>query len=702
MQIYSQDHLSRHSSLHAARRALGRLMARALWIVPLSVITLGSQPALADVCLPTATGVPGMYLEAPDWWSAACAADPCALPQGRNTIDDPRWAGAMRESFPQVALSGTSQSQVDIRGISKGNEIYFSFQTHVDPSGTGATEEDAVYLALAKEGGTDCTDGNPATECARLLKVTLRTPNSGGASPVVATGSTASTDRILNEYRTAEIGGAWSSMPSSGVFDDVAVWVTNEVDQSGTWTVQLHFDRTALGLGTTFRAWAGVFVQHATSAINPTFVRYALPTGSAGAFGGSGSAPATPNAVVASDYTLTKVGDLSSCTTGVSLAWNQIGVLDGVGNVVRDIDDTENTFIAKPTYSGVSTTAGKVKAEFRLANWGTIAASSAAWDWVIASNVPNTGSGANPGDVPWNCGGGGGEPACPAVPAERHQCMLVTMSSTSGVTFLNDSAWTNMDFEDASLVERVAQIDIRHIAAHPKKPEYREVYLYVRARNMPATTRGPLNQKALAAAVRDSSVAERPLDPAELKRILAQQGNEPPKQVVNLAKAPGNLSAFETLAEVWPTYEVHAFYATGETATLGSAVAERLEPMMPFGLFVNHQGELFGWEHALEGVAPTVLEPLGPNWYRVTLKEGTGGHVRTKIEALETRERCSDCCKGGCQHGHQPKHEHKFAKVEHKHGCSHSGAPARSSSAWLFGLVALGALALGRRRLVRA
>src|SRR5512145_1753086 len=68
------------------------------------------EPAAADtVCVPSALGVPGMP-GAPDWWTSSAM------------LDDPRWHGAARESFPYIIAAG--QPEATSRLITTGGQLF--------------------------------------------------------------------------------------------------------------------------------------------------------------------------------------------------------------------------------------------------------------------------------------------------------------------------------------------------------------------------------------------------------------------------------------------------------------------------------------------------------------------------------------------------------------------------------------------------
>lgn len=96
-------------------------------------------------------------------------------------------------------------------------------------------------------------------------------------------------------------------------------------------------------------------------------------------------------------------------------------------------------------------------------------------------------------------------------------------------------------------------------------------------------------------------------------------------------------SAYEKLAESYPTYEVRVYRDAGKRGT-GSRAHRLLEPQVPFGYFVTHEGPLEGWRAKLEGVGVTLTE-IFPGYFKVKVPEGGSVRVKTTIEAIEPNAR---------------------------------------------------------------
>ena len=247
--------------------------------------------------------------------------------------------------------------------------------------------------------------------------------------------------------------------------------------------------------------------------------------------------------------------------------------------------------------------------------------------------------------------------------------------------FSSDSAVRNMDFVHNSRFEGKADIDIRGLPALANSPT-RDVYLYVKTRNLP-----PHGEKAIELPLRQMEAARRvaaapPKNDGKLPPIMEHDDKQlsvaapikthaaattraassrslssdlavaqpsaaaiaaaaaaapaaataqvPPPVDDTLAKSP-----YEHLAEVWPTYEVHAYHDTGRTIVLNGKKHKLVEPMVPFGYFVEHEGPLYGFVHSLAAKNGAELEQLADNFYRVHVPNGGSVQLTTVIESQD-------------------------------------------------------------------
>jgi hypothetical protein len=142
-------------------------------------------------------------------------------------------------------------------------------------------------------------------------------------------------------------------------------------------------------------------------------------------------------------------------------------------------------------------------------------------------------------------------------------------------------------------------------------------------------------------------------------------------------------STYEHLTSTYPTYEVHTFYDTGNTIVVKGETHKLLEPMVPYGYFADHEGDLYGFSHAIAGLNGAELTEVGPNFYRVHVPNGGAVQVQTTLEAHEgPRGQVKPVTRHHCQ-------------------CGLVGAPSTAKAAlFALGLAAsvLGTLGLRRRK----
>ena len=407
-------------------------------------------------CVPPAGGVP--YLPGPPQW-----VDP-APPSGttRPDVDDPRWVGSLRQDFP--TQFGT---EATFRALNAGGRLYFTFQSLTDPNGT--TLGDTIWLGV----------GSGANS--HLLMFDL--DGAAGAGPTAVTFS----------YFTKAGGGAggWTPGIPPAWAQAMARWVGGGADPYA-WVVNLQVEAAGAGLGASFKLWYAITVN--LNGLPLTTALYQWPVG-----GVSTTAPENvfdQNSVDPDQWGDANSGSAGSpCTGGISLAWNQIGADPPPVNQISTVAD--NQFFALPDYGSFAVVADMIQARFRFADWGSTITDKQNAPWVDIA-LPAAGAHNDAaGQIRFTCTNGAPTPATPACPAPsagnpNHQCMLVELSKTPqppGVVpnlfFSRDSAYRNMDFVAASRFESQAAIDIRGLPALASGPT-RDVYLYVKTRNMPA------------------------------------------------------------------------------------------------------------------------------------------------------------------------------------------------------------------------
>ena len=622
------------------------------WAISLALFA-SAGVSRADVCLPFVTGVPGMWGEAPRW----AGAPP---PQVRAVPDDPRWLGAMRQSFPQqMAVQG------QIRALNDGSYLYLSLSTLVRPNDP-LTNLDAVYLGFSQ---------GPAAQ-AKLIKLTLNTNSTTGAG--TATGLNAA-------YFTKAAGAA---TPWVGVAPPVPPWVEDRHLWADTvndnWTVNVKVNLASIGVVAPFRSFLAVHTQLTTFPPPGTAVQYVYPAGGVtGPFSETNLTPVDP--ALWQQTTLGTSG--AQCTDGITLSYNQIGTTHPDPTFVDT--DSPNVFRVAPDWGPVAPSAGAIQARFRLAHWGSVADPNAAWT-VFASNIQNGVGGVPVGEIQYRCGGPA-EPACPVLGAGEHphQCLMVELSGTGGpsVHFARDSSWNNMRFAAASTFVSPALISLAGLPPLGPPNAPREIYIYVKTTNMPAEVMGKDREGLPKGALeRERSAAQsyrypRPSDflPNRAAAAAGQAGAQGSGGSGGTAATPieSDRDLHEQLRAARPTYEVHTYYDSGKTSAQSGGQFKLLRPLIPFGYYVYHEGPLAGWFSKLEAEGGYVLQEIAPNFYRASIPDGGSIKVKTTVVARGPND--------------------PVPPAQHGHRCNCDLVQPRPGGWWEFGAL-IGALALLRRR----
>jgi len=302
--------------------------------------------------------------------------------------------------------------------------------------------------------------------------------------------------------------------------------------------------------------------------------------------------------------------------------------------------------------------------------------------------------------------------------------MLVELSEGSNVLpvkFSKAAAYRNMNFETLSELSRPATITLKGLQEIAGEAKDRDVYLYVKTKNLPPHGSKPVWLQTQKMAKAKEYATNRPKLPrrdqkrrgALAERSLARAaGNDAAEDASALDKSVTNesldryadlapvLSGHQALLEAYPTYEVHAYFDSGKLVTRGKAQLKRLVEMIPFGFFLTHDGALYGFNHAIEGMDGVKLEEVEPNFYKVAIKNEGSIQVNTKIVAEEkplpveglcpdgkTKPPCAPACPDG-----------QVCMPKGRGGCGscNIGDATHDPRPWL--LVALGLLAAGWRR----
>jgi hypothetical protein len=625
-------------------------------------------------CIPQAIGVPGLS-GAPVWWHAGGGAlDPNAVPAELDWFHDPRWNGATSHTD-----GSTTAEDVDFRAVRDAGNLYLSWQVKVDPGGlnrgnpTYQIDGDAVLFAIKETSGRVITfwlilntDASTPSNATQQLHVLAR------QWPVPATGPDLSPPP---SWATAT-ARVWTSMDGSNAW----------------WAFQLRIPTTAtaspdfsggLNLAEPFEMWYTYVVFSEGGTLN----QYHWPRSRRTPIDfvtGAG----VPDPSSSTDWGQFSRGPASpSCSGDVSLASTQVGTTNAPKSKIKFTDPAlgantfDNTFFARPRnrrpLNGESIDGGSITATFYIANWGSqigdiTTAFPNVWRPISPTPAPSndaaipadeTAHGDPPviGDPPRNdiqftyrvddCDrynylptsppAGSGCP--PEIERIDHQCMWVELSSGDTLVFLNKSVYVNMDFEQASSVERDAEISI--VGLNPVRgTTTRDVYLYVEVRNMPRMVRSADLQPGGVALPRDTSFAggrdsllqqptHRRRAPDARSLIVPAIGVGTRGDALRAAGAAGLVTP-EQIDHLMPTYRVHVYHATGDSMTVHGIKHPVLRVQASFGYWVDHKGELAGWSHGLNGLNGAVLQRLAPNFYRLAVVNGGVARVRTLINAI--------------------------------------------------------------------
>lgn len=335
----------------------------------------------------------------------------------------------------------------------------------------------------------------------------------------------------------------------------------------------------------------------------------------------------------------------------------------------------DNEFVAKVANGpgAAAVDPNKIKARFRVANWGSTFGQAAGLPgggfedlWTPLTPAAGKPNGENPtaipagssGDLPMTWTAKVGDPLVDKFLAgtrSPHQCILVELESTDpALFFVNSSVFTNMDLATASTFSRKARVSVAGLPALDGEPT-RKVYLYVRAANLPPApgaagpgawpvpppkVDGPKSDYAVPVPKRPDPAPDPDRPKPNPGPKLAPTGLAAGNPDGPAKPPPGPADPTDPTADPRPTYTVYAWHETGKTLTLDGLKMREVEAQTSFGYYVNHDGPLTGWRHALTGA-----EKIGPNFYVVRPPVGGFVDVGTEIEAVEPPVPL--CCCGG-------------------------------------------------------
>jgi hypothetical protein len=532
--------------------------------------------------------------------------------------------------------------------VDSSNVLVANYQITGDPA---ATSGDTIWFGIG--GGASYY----------LYELTL-----GTSIPTSATDAVGTTSTVISAWTSID-GTTWNSalLPVSWL-SVVNYWV-GDASHPYSWGVSLKFDLSTFGGGPT-SLFTAAFIE---SGLGSAWVSE-WPPNAVLANTTTPSLNFDETAVDASKWGALSFGTYSTpCSDGIALGILQVGANPAPENIINTSaagsSHADNVFFAHPSLNGTTVGANGIKANFRIANWGsTIADPNAGWTTIL-SNIQS------------NASGQIDAPGCTAAlnnvcgtsmdfsTQDPHQCVLVELSAGSApppqLHFAQSSVYRNLDFDTTSVLKRQAEISVKGLAPLPNTTA-RDTYLYVQTINMPGPSDQPrlLPHEAMRRAVEvaknpPARPQPKPVDPSRGGDKAAAKPPQPlPPRVGPLAKGKAAAQeqppfpldpdlakdALEHLESAWPTYLVHVYHDTGRYIVSRGQKYKLLEPQVPFGYFIDHAGAFYGFDHTIEGMNGAELEALGPNFYRLAVPNDGSAKIVSTITALEKPLGKKECC----------------------------------------------------------
>ena len=593
-------------------------------------VAMAVIPVAAEVqptCIPPAEGVFGNPTP-PHWWEGN------SPPQAvyAENLDDPRWVGA-----GVITYGDGTVNQADFRALhgDSGANIYLSWRVFMTPA--SSANQNQIYIGLQ------------------------RSPASGGGNMVITItlpGTVLAPNHAINPAIKANVlendGTLGAVIPTPAWLSSAArVWVNDPVANLFAGQIRIPISEIVVTggaspsdpTGGTLKMWWELL---GGSPATHVFL-FTWPMGPDGEFTpGSGFDPSKfPLSDKWNSFLISSgPSDPNCANSGVSLDIYQIGthnspssrVLYKTGPTPPPPPPPVNTFFARPM-NGTKTAiaAGTLLGRFRVANWGSMPGQeSGVLPSLLWSTIPGGDMVGNSGPIPagsladamselrfdWTLSPADFAPYEDGT-RSRDNCLLVELTSTTGLTFTNNSIRRNMNFEHASKMERTAEISVKGLT--PIASDGRDVYLYIEALNLPRRVVTPPGDNSTPVP-REGNFQDR------------ERPNLPGPEQLHESAASGALTDAQMDLFI-PTYRIHVLHDTGKTITTGAVKRPILRPQSGFGYRVIHQGEVIGWVHKTI-CEDCKLEQITPNFYRIKKVPNNGVvHVRTTIEAIEPGRR---------------------------------------------------------------
>ncbi|MDX6406411.1 MAG: hypothetical protein QOH70_3866 [Blastocatellia bacterium] len=460
-------------------------------------------------------------------------------------------------SFRYVFQNGTPNPNVVVQGIKDANFVYLSFEVNADPSFDNA---DMIIVAFDP-------DGTTANQ--RRLHI----------FPLFTTGAGVGGNPQLVQYwkDSATWGGAPQMLPAGTV-----IKVTSAGAGPVAWNVEMKLPTGAAGFGlpsaTPFGFYFNTLIFNSIGVVGER--HWPLSSPDIQLFPNNTPPPSTWG-----------TGDYSGGCNGVSISPSDITtnqtptskIATNAGNIFSVLVHNNST-----DSGGLPIPATQVDATFKIANFGL----SNAWDLVPAPGNPTTGMSTIPASGTntlstgtWNLTPA--QVALYSMPNNTHQCILVELDSPApNTTFVNKSAWRNMDFGTASVFERPAEISGKGYEPPPDGSGSYDFDLFV------------------------TTEEERSIGSNRI--MVAATGNQPVSQL---------------------TWIAHGYRHTGRYIVSFQKRYEIVEDVGAFGYIVQHVGEVKAWLNELKGAG---LTKVNQNLYRIKVPQNGAVTVNTTIEAVES------------------------------------------------------------------
>jgi hypothetical protein len=623
--------------------------------------------ATPTTCFPNSFGLPTttsggslFWTGGPVWWDISSGP----MPFENKNVDDPRWVGAMRNTFPKSGngagehMSFRGLVGADPTGTFPGQVLFLQWYVKVDTLLNAGATGDVLFVGLWS---------GVAGQKPFLVRIT---PFSGGVPPA-GSPYEGTTDFGLTFY-PGVAGGATFTFPSTGSAPSwldqttgyTRIWATT--DSPVRWAVNMlvplsasavspeGWDNTGMNLPTNFKLMYQARVQQAEVAM-PFDNYHSWP-------------PTLPNGInhnspEVDPTTWANVSRGGGCTMGISLAQSDFGTANPDPNEIlythpwwtmpKPVQPV-NTIRARPwNHMGSPIPVGGLHAEVQMANWGSLA------DWddptLVAQlwqDVRGGGDFANVNaiadatqvagnDLSFNWQLNDAElelfdPQAGGTPARRqHNCMRIQLSGQN-LIFQNDSVYNNFDVTHASEFEREADINVKTLGS--AGGTHRDVFVYVEQTNMPYEVKKAGEPWKAPPPPPEGSVQLPIIPPQEDYRRAVAVTHMPdidPSKVI----VPQGTVLDEWEKQGAPMVRFHVFVDSGERVVDEDGKTRGvLTIMTSFGHAFEHDGPLHGWDAELEGEG---LKKIAPNLYHLPVPNEGVATVKTRVVAHEKP-------RGGC------------------------------------------------------